>query len=257
MNPWLAVVRAEWIKRRRSAATWIVLGAAAFVPAIVCAARLRALWRGDAPGPTDWSALAASVWEANALLLLPLLAILLPSLLLQIETRNNAWKQVHAGPQPLLAVYAAKLGLCLVLLLAYVACVVAGIAVVGYLPPLVLGLPLPEAPFPLAALAGRGLALYAAALPVLVLQFVLALHVRSFAPPLAMGTGAWILALGCMSWSQVYWVPYNYPGMLHLQAHGMWPGRSFPLPLPELGALIALVAAIGGALGYLRWRERL
>ncbi len=257
MKAWIAVLRAEWIKRRRSAVIWIVAGAGVFVPALVCAVRLRTLRDNVAPLRAEWVALASSVWEANALLLLPLLAMLVPSLLLQIETRNNGWKQLHAGPQPLLAVYVAKLGICLALLASYVACVVAGIAIVGYLPPLALGLPVPDDPFPLADFAARGLDYYAAALPIVTLQFALALHARSFAPPLAVGIGAWIFALGCMSWEQVYWIPYNYAGMLHLQALGALPGRTFPLPLPQLGIAIGAAAAIMGAASYLRWRERL
>src|SRR5215207_9933187 len=107
----VASVRSEWLKTRRSLTTWVVVGAASFVPAIVLMIRLTrpaglpALYRS----PDFWTRLWISMWESMALMVLPLTIIVLVSLVTQIEYRNNTWKQLHASPQPLGRIFFAKL----------------------------------------------------------------------------------------------------------------------------------------------------
>ena len=98
----VASVRSEWLKTKRSLTTWVVVGAAGFVPAIGWLIRLTrpaslpALYR-----TTDfWTRLWISMWESMALMVfLPLpSSSSSSSLVTQIEYRNNTWKQLHASP---------------------------------------------------------------------------------------------------------------------------------------------------------------
>ncbi len=120
----VASVRSEWLKTKRSLTTWVVVGAACFVPAIVLLIRLTrpaslpALYR-----TTDfWTRLWISMWESMALMVLPLTIIVLVSLVTQIEYRNNTWKQLHASPQPLGRIFFAKLVVIFALVVELFAC---------------------------------------------------------------------------------------------------------------------------------------
>src|SRR5476651_2177115 len=117
----IATVHAEWLKQRRSAATWLIFLGACFVPAIIFVARVAR------PGILPALNRAAGYWlklwqqsnEAVAIILFPILLILLTTLIVQIETRNNAWKQVHTSPQPLAFIYFGKLFIILTAVVAF------------------------------------------------------------------------------------------------------------------------------------------
>ncbi|MFY0533448.1 ABC transporter permease [Nannocystis pusilla] len=93
--------RCEWLKKRRSLGAWLVVVGAFFTPGIVTLARL--IRREHLPtlyaAPEFWTSLWRSSWESMAVFFVPMAAILTTSLVVQIEVRNNAWKQVHALPR--------------------------------------------------------------------------------------------------------------------------------------------------------------
>ena len=209
----------EWLKRKRSLTGWLVLGSAFFVPSIILGARL---WRrtGVAKAlaePRYWELLWVQAWESMALMIAPLAIMLLVSLITQIEDRNKAWKQVHASPLGLATIYSAKLVVILFLSAQMLALFVFGIYVAGALPavfPSRLGPPLPE--FPTGAFAYRTVQFFVDALPVIGLQYLLALRFRSFVAPLAIGMAMWLLAIGMMGSRFNYFVPYSYAGIDYL-----------------------------------------
>ena len=206
-------VRSEWLKRRRSLTTLLVLGAASFIPALLLAIRLFR-WR-DLPAahqsPLFWERLWAQHLESMAIMIGPLTIMLIVSLVTQIEYRNNAWKQVHASPQPLGTIFFAKLTVILAIvvqmfLLFNVAFYVAAMLPAWLLP----SVSAPAASYPLKLFLWRSANYLVDMLPIVAVQFLLALRFRSFVLPLAVGMVLWILSLGFLGWEFNYLLPYGY-----------------------------------------------
>ena len=254
----LRVFLSEWLKRRRSLTTWLVAGSAAFVPAIIFLARFR---RIDAvprlhQDPRFWTLLWVQVWESMALMILPLAVMMTVSLITQIEDRNNAWKQVHAAPLPLAAVFFAKLAVMLVLLAQLICLLTVAIYLVGALPAAILpGVDRPAAAFPLAAFVARDLVFFVDLLPIVAIQYLLALRFRTFVAPLAIGMAAWILSVGTISWKYNYVIPYSYAGLDYLivEYH-----RRAPLPAKPhvIAAGCFVVFTMAGYVSYARRRDK-
>jgi lantibiotic transport system permease protein len=132
----LAGVRSEWLKQRRSLGAWLVLGGGLFIPGIITAVRL--LRPAGLPqlyrAPGFWERLWTQSWESMAVMILPLVVMLAASLIVQIEYRNNTWKQVHATPQPLATIFLAKLVMILKLVVQLLFWFNAGIYLAGIVP---------------------------------------------------------------------------------------------------------------------------
>jgi len=226
----LHAVSSEWLKRRRSLTTWLVVGAAAFVPGIITLSRFRRL---DAVAavyrrPDFWEALWRQAWESMAVMILPLSAMLLVSLITQIEDRCSGWKQVHAAPLTLPVIFLAKLAVILTLCLALVVLHTAALYVAGVLPPLLLaGVDMPASTIPIAAFMRRNLDFLIDTSPIVAIQYALALRFRTFVAPLAIGMALWILSVGTISWSYSFLIPYSYATLDYLSVEYH---RRFSLP---------------------------
>jgi lantibiotic transport system permease protein len=232
--PFRRSVRSEWLKGRRSLASWLVVGGALLVPAILLAVRLRqrrtlgALYRGE----VFWEELWNQAWESLAVLLLPMGVIVLTSLVTHLEHRYNGWKQVRATPQSDVAIFAAKLVVVLAMLAQWFVLLNVGLWLVGVVPPLLFEeLPMPAEPFPLAAFAARSLDFYVDALPVVGLQFLVALRSRNVLVPVGVGLGAWTVAMTALAWRYNFLLPHGYVAMDFLSETGGRVSRELPAPL--------------------------
>lgn len=155
----------EWLKRKRSFASALVIAGSLFTPAIVVVVRLihhrglPVLYSTEEFWPNMWRA----CWESMAIFFLPLGAILATSLITQIEFKSNAWKQVHALPLSTAVIFLSKLAVILVMLIQFLLLFNAGIYVSGMVPYwFIPGVPHPKGSFfslPLLRENARGLLL--------------------------------------------------------------------------------------------------
>ena len=243
-----AALASEWLKHRRSAAPWLVVGAALFTPAISAVIRslrpdgVAALYARD----DFWAVLWKSGWESMAVFFLPIAAMLAVSLVTQVEHRSRAWKQVHVTPLSPLAIYLAKLGVPVAMLYAMV--VVSQLAMyAGALVPPALhsGIPLPRHAPPTFDHLRDALRYATDALPIVAIQYAVALRTASVVVPLGLGFLAWITALAAIGWSGRGLIPYGYVTFDFLDR----PVASMPTPLVAVG-----VAVVATAIGYLSFR---
>jgi hypothetical protein len=251
----LHVVSSEWLKRRRSLTTWLVLGSAGFVPGIITLARFRRL---DAippayQRPDFWELLWQQAWESMALMILPLSLMLMVSLITQIEDRSNGWKQVHAAPVTLPAAFLAKLVVIFALGLLLVVLHTAALYVAAVVPPLLLAtVDMPGRAIPLATFMRRNVEFLVDASPIVAIQYALALRFRTFVAPLAIGMALWILSIGTISWRYNFLIPYSYAGLDYLAVE-----YHRPRPLPGGPQAIAGAAFVVFTLaGYIVYASR-
>jgi hypothetical protein len=251
-------VSSEWLKQKRSLTFWLVTGSAFFVPAIIFLSRFRridalpAVYRADG----FWERLWVQSWESMALMILPMAIMLTVTLITQIEDRNYAWKQVHASPQPLATIFTAKLVVILALVIEMILWFTAAIYLAGILPAVILpNVDAPPRAFPAARFLARDVDFLIDALPIVALQYLLALRFRTFLTPLGVGMAVWILSIGTISWTYNYVVPYSYAGLDYLMVE-----YKRPLMLPAspraMAALYFVVFTIAGYGMYALRRDK-
>jgi hypothetical protein len=212
----------EWRKTRRSAALWLVVTGALFTPAIVTVARLLAPAKLPAlyAMADFWPSLWKSAWESMAIFLLPMAAILATSLVVQIEYRNNAWKQVHTLPLGRTTLFFAKLAVALVLIALFLALFDLAVYLCALVPWLVFeGVPYPAGELPVAAFARQTALYFIDSVPIVAATYLLALRSHNFLVPVGVGFLAWVAALAALSSSFGAWMPYAYTLLAYLQRY--------------------------------------
>lgn len=259
MMTFLRVLASEWLKLRRSLVVWLVSLGALFVPSILLLARLTharslpAAYRAEG----FWELLWKQTWEAVTLILLPMMVILIVSLVVQVEFRNNTWKQVHASPVPLALLFFAKLQVIVSVVVGFFVLLNTGAYLAAVLPALLLpGVAYPAEPLPWALFGARNLHYFLGCLPIVALQYGLSLQAKNFLIPLGVGGGLWLAAIGGTSWRFIYLVPYNYAGMEYLYATGTRSRPALPASLDQLALLFFAIFLIAGLVAYLRQSER-
>jgi hypothetical protein len=214
MTAFIHSFESEWLKTKRSLAFWMVVIGGFFTPAIIIVARLinfdklAELYSAE----NFWNLLWKNSWESMAVFFLPLGAILSTSLITQIEYKNNTWKQLHTLPLTYTTIFFSKLAIILVLMLQFFVLFNIGIylaAVVPYL--LVSGTPYPEQPLPYEFFLTENVLFFVDMLPIVALQYLIALRFKNFLVPVGLGFLFWVGALASLSWKFGYIVPYTYP----------------------------------------------
>jgi hypothetical protein len=241
----------EWRKRRRSHAAWLVVIGALFTPTLVLTVRLLHPQQLAAvyAAPGFWPSLWRSSWESMAIFFLPMAAILATSLIVQIEVRNNAWKQVHALPLSAGTIYAAKLTVIVAMIAQFLGLFVVGVVLSGLLPPLLrfADVPFPAGPPPLAAFAGDAAHYFIDGLPIIAAQYLLCVRFHSFLAPIGIGFLAWVGALAALSWPPVRFLPYAYPMLDYLKEQ---PGARAVTVVAHLPVYALAWFVILAAVGY-------
>ena len=213
IGSFVASVRSEWLKQKRSLTSWLVMGGGLFVPGLVLAIRVRqhAILPEIYRTADFWPKLWGSLWESMSLVILPVVIILAASLITQIEYRNNTWKQLHASPQPLATIFLAKLVIILAMVVRLILWFELGIFLTGMIPVLLFrGVRLPPGTIPFGLFFRRDLDYFIDALPIAAIQYLLALRFRNFMVPVGVGMALWIAAIGGLSWQYNYLIPYAY-----------------------------------------------
>lgn len=217
--------QSEWLKKRHSLASMLVIAGAFFTPIIIIIARvihhkqLAEIYQSE----SFWNQLWHSSWESMAIFLLPMGVILATSLITQIEYKNNTWKQLHTLPQSFTTLFFAKLAVIIVMVLQFFILFNIGIylsAVVPYL--LISGVPYPKTPIPYLAILKEDAFFFIDCLPIIALQYLISLQFKNFLVPIGIGFGLWVASLSALSWKFGYFIPYTYCILNYLkgQANG-------------------------------------
>jgi len=104
----LISLRAEFLKIKRTSLIYFTLLAASLVPLIMALDNLDGTPSENLTKTDPFWAFYSEGWMYIAFLILPMFIVLTSTLLLQIEHRNNTWKQVLASPQQFLTILVAK-----------------------------------------------------------------------------------------------------------------------------------------------------
>lgn len=251
--------QAEWLKRKRSLASWLVLVGAFFTPAIILASRIKnhaalpKLYAAD----DFWRRLWNQSWESMEVFLLPIGIILATGLIAQIEYKNNTWKQLHTTPQGFTTIFLAKLLVVLLMLVEVFALFNVGVYLSAVIPSLLFrAVPYPSAPIPFADFWHANVNFFVDCLPVVALQHLLSLHFKNFLVPVGAGFAVWFLGVGLLSWEYSYLLPYNHGAIAFLTAAGHFAGRRIPVGLELLALIYTAAFIVAGWFLYVTKKEK-
>lgn len=249
MKMLIHALKSEWLKQRRSGALTTACLGALFTPSILLAARLAhpAALPSMYRAPDFWKTLWNVAWDSVALIVLPIIVMLITSVIVQLEYRNNAWKQTHASPQSLAAIYVAKLMVIFTIIGVFFVVFNLALYLVGIAPLLLFRqISYPMEPMPFAALFGMSLRYFIDILPIVALQYLLSLHFKSFLTPLGIGMAQLIVVLGCNSWKYICIFPSGCIVLDYLMTSKMRMSAYLPMNLQSLAlCYFALFASVG------------
>jgi lantibiotic transport system permease protein len=220
MRAFVDAFRSEWLKRKRSFASTIILGGSLFTPAVILVIRLiqhrnlPPLYATESFWPRMWR----DSWESMAVFFLPLAVIMATSLIVQIEFKSNGWKRVHTLPTTAAALFVTKLAVILVMLVEFLLVFNAGIFLCGAIPALLVpGLAFPKGSFLALPLMRENALYFLECLPIVAVQYLVALRSQNALIPIGIGFLAWVGALAAVSSRFAQWWPYAYTIMHYLE----------------------------------------
>jgi len=249
----------ERLKLRHSLLGWLLLLGGSFVPVIMFAVRMKQGSRLAAMhlAGTFWDKHWTESWESLSIMILPLMVVLLTTHILQVEFRNNGWKQVHASPQHPAMIFLAKLATVLVALAQLFLVVNLGLYLSGALPGLLKGGVGPaSSPLHLGRILWLNATCYLECLPIVAIQFLLGWRFRSFLVPVGVGVAGWILSLVLINTKWNFLVPFNHTGIDYLIATGHLRGLELPVGLPWLSCGTFSLVTIASLTLFLRRGEK-
>ncbi|MCW5910851.1 MAG: ABC transporter permease [Cyclobacteriaceae bacterium] len=185
-----ASLRSEFLKIKRTSVIYLILIAAFVVPFVL-------VFDHDIPAPNNpangGDHFYSNGFKVFAFLFIPFFFILASTLLMQIEVRNHAWKQVLASPQSFLHILLAKFAviqvLALVFLIVFNAYMVMGCALIDVIYGVDFLAYLDRWP----ELLKLNLMALGSTVGISVLSFWLALRYKNFIAPIAIGFLLWLI----------------------------------------------------------------
>lgn len=218
--------RAEFKKSKQTAAFWLTVIGAAFVPVvhfIMLVARPDHFVKAFTNNP--WQQILEFNWKAATIFLLPMYVILVTSLVVQIEYRNNTWKQVYASPRPLADIFFSRFIVIHSLILLCFILFNGTIIITSY----VANLFQKQYTFFSHPVPWKGMFLlitkiYFSVLAITSIQYWISLRFRNFIIPVGIGLGLLITGFIIHSWEHLYYYPYMYPAISFIPDFEKIPG---------------------------------
>ena len=217
--------QAEWLKKKRSLASWLVIIGAFFTPAMLIIVKLvkNKTLNEINQSPKFWENHWMNSWESMSIFLLPIGIILASSLITQLEYKNNTWKQWHSTPQHYATMFFAKFTVILVMMLQFFLLFNIGIYLSAVIPGLFIkGVTYPAAPIPYAMFLKQNVLFFTACLPIIALQFLVCLQFKNFLVAVGGGLALWIASVAAISWKFGFTIPYIYGSLYFLKLGGRY-----------------------------------
>lgn len=249
--------QSEWLRKKRSLASWLVITGGVFLPLISTIAAL--VYPKETIGKYDpkmfWEFLYNSNMQLMAFFLMPMGAILTTSLITQLEHKNNTWKLLHSLPVSYSNIFLTKLVLILIMLVQFFIILNICIWLSGTIPCLLIpSLSYPTVHFPWNYYLNNSLEYFIGLLPVVALQYILGMMFKNFLVPFGVGMSLFVCGLFALKWEYAYTLPYNFTPLHNLQHTGSV--IKTPLPLHSIAFIWFGILVLVGFLLYLNKKDK-
>jgi hypothetical protein len=252
-------LQSEWLKKKRSLASWLVLVGAFFTPSIVLMSGIKnANKLSSAYMASDfWFKVWHQSWESMSVFLLPFGIILAVGLIAQIEFKNNTWKQLHSTPQRFSTIFFAKFAVILIMLVEAIVLFNAGVYLSAVIPAILFSnLPYPAAPIPYSYFLTANINFFLDCAPILALQYLLSLQFRNFLVPIGTGFAIWFLGVGMLPWEYSYLFPYIHGTIDFLVSSGQYHRKIPPVNIQLLAMIYFVAFTIVSFILYVRKKDK-
>lgn len=207
--------KSEWLKTKRTAAMWLTLAGATFIPILFS---LIYLFKPDhfikelAADP--WRFHIFQSWQAASVFLLPMYVILTTSLIVQIEYRNNTWKQLYCSPRSYADIYFSKFIVVQAMILSCFILFTIFLVLSGYFTSLLNAqYHFTQNAIPWRRLLLLSVKLYISSLAITSIQYWLSLRLKNYITPLGIGLALLITGIILLRWEKIYYYPYAYTAL--------------------------------------------
>ena len=242
-------LQSEWLKTKRSAASWLCIIGGFFIPFIYLIAFLKNNTSINKYPNQIWETHFNELWHNMAIFLLPMGVILASSLITQMEFKNNTWKQLHASPQSYPTIFLSKYSVIFLMTVKFFLFFNIGLILSGLIPCLIVDGALPKEMIPIMAFLKGNVKLFIACMPILAIQYLISLMFKNFLVPVGIGLVGLIGSMIGMSWNYIFLSPYSYCAMQVVPIK-----RDFNLHVYGL-VCFAIISVISYIL-YIRKREK-
>lgn len=215
-------LRTEILKTKRSAAFWVCFLGSGFIPAIftlMYSFNSQKLVQKMKVRP--WESHFLNGWLVFSAFLLPVFVIIVCSQIVQIEYKNNTWKQVFASPQSVGDIFFSKYST--ILLMIIFLFVMFNIFMFGS--GILANFIHKEYSFLSSSmqfdvLLKMNLKTFVSVLGIIAFQYCLSLRIKNFIVPIAIGLGLLITGIMIMQWEHIYKYPYAFPILTFISMGG-------------------------------------
>jgi hypothetical protein len=210
-------LQSEWLKTKRSAASWICLLGSFFIPAMLLFGSIVEHTTINDYDTNIWQSFFNQSWKFMGLALLPMGVIVASSLITQTEYKNNTWKQLYTTPQSYSTIFFAKLSAIFLMTIKFFIFFNIGILVAATIPTLLLRHSLPKESIPLTFFLQANAKIFLTCLPVIATQYLLGLRFKNFLVSIGVGLLLWAGSLILIqTWKHAYLSPYSYSPLIAL-----------------------------------------
>lgn len=219
MTSFIINTKAELWKCRKTAAYWLTLLASVFVPIVSC---LMLVFESEhfinKFRPDVWRSYVNMNWEPAAAFFLPMYVILVTSLVVQIEFRNNTWKQVYASPRSYADIFFSKFVVIHLLILASLIVFNLFLLLTGYIANMVVsGFTFFDSPIPWKEMLTISGKMYVSILAVTAIQYWISLRLKNFIAPIGIGLALMVTGLMIIQWGKIIYYPYAYTALTYFK----------------------------------------
>jgi len=242
-NTFLLNTKAEFWKTKGTTAAWLTILSAAFLPAINVLVLLN---RPDVFIPKihhdPWLILFYMIWKSVAAVVLPVFVIIINNIIVQVEYRNNTWKQVYTSPRTYLDIFFSKFIVVHTYVLFFFILITLFTILAGYAVSLFYsGYLFSSHPFRFNAMFVVITRVYAGILGVTAIQYWLSMRFRNFTTSLGVGLALWIAGLLLMDWDKIVYYPYMYSSLMFFLGS---PGSKGTISLLLMNAFACFAMAV-------------
>ncbi len=194
---------------------WLTLAGAAFIPILFF---LIYVLKPDhfvkELSADPWQFHLYQSWQSASVFLLPMYVILTTSLIVQIEYRNNTWKQVYSSPRSYADIYFSKFVVIQAMVLSCFLLFNIFLIISGFAAALVNAqYHFIQKPIPFHNLFLLSAKLYLSSLAITSIQYWLSLRLKNYIAPLGIGLALLITGIIILRWDKVYYYPYAYTAL--------------------------------------------
>lgn len=219
MASFIINTKAELWKCRKTAAYWLTLLASVIVPLLSWLMLVSKPAHFSNRLQSDvWRNYMNMSWQPAAAFFLPMYVILVISLVVQIEYRNNTWKQVYASPRSYADIFFSKFLVIHLLIIASILSFNLTLILTGYAANAIRGtytffdhaVPWKD----MLIVSGK---MYGSILAVTAFQYWLTLRLKNYIAPVGIGLALLITGIVIIQWEHIRYYPYVYTALTYFR----------------------------------------